>query len=164
MDNGSDYKVYGQAELKKMLLQDIKTLIEEECTDEESWKMILYTYEFQDMAGINDFRSSAKDIFFGKRFPENIAKLIAGAFGAGSEAVRITYPKECWEVDIVEFPMYGRPSPDRRRYHSATSPENTFRMAVFTFTHMKLIAVVVGIIAIVAIGFVKMISDFISLL
>lgn len=93
---------YSQFELKKMLLQDITKLVEEGCEDESQWNNILDTDEFRDMAEQTDFREKAQDIFYGKRFTENIAKLIADSFGSGSAAVKIRREKR-WTVRITGF-------------------------------------------------------------
>ena len=167
---------YSQFELKKILLQDIKKLVEEGCEDESHWNNILDTCEFRDMAEQTDFREKAQDIFYGKRFTENVAKLIADSFGSGSTAIKIKREKS-WTVKITGFYMsedmrekfFG--GNNSRKITIFRNGNNLSSELSYIFGRLMLlrraiiwILILLVIAGIVIYGFVEMISDVVKLI
>lgn len=166
---------YSQSELKKLFLQDMKELIEEGCEDESRWNELLDSCEFRDMAEQTDFREKAQDIFYGKRFSENIANHIAEAFGSGSHAVRIKREKR-WSVEITGFYLteemrekfFGKDDPHKLRAVRRGHTPSTELSYLFGRLLLLRRAIIWGLVLLVLAGvvihgFIGMISDAVKL-
>ena len=138
-------KVLSRSELSRLILNELKMLIKNECIDIEKWNAVLNTYEFDDLISLPEFRRSAMDLFFGKRFPQKTAEAVAAAFGGGSRAMRVTYPNDSWEIVISDQMSQKRtPNPNAPDYEALYKHGNVEHSS-WVITLLKVILIIIGI-------------------